>query len=124
MLTEDLREFLVPQIGTALLTTIIGLVARQFIVTSDPVHEAQAGILQAATDELKENISAYRLAQQNLLQLIDDFTITRSELIEEEQRASKEHLALLTESSSALGKLGRQYPPGVRLILRDKLLVK
>ncbi len=116
---SDVAGFLVPQISAALLTTIAGLIMRQFIITSDPGHDEQEKLFQAATEELKENISSYRLAQQKLLDLVDEFVETRSTLIEEEQKASRQHIQLLSESTDALVKVGKQYPPKVLKLIES-----
>jgi hypothetical protein len=107
-------SFLVPQIGTALSTTIVGLVLRHVILSFDPASEQQEHILRAATDELKENVSAYKKAQQKLLDLIETFVKHHNEILEAEQKASKDHLNFLSESSDALNKISKTYPQNTK----------
>lgn len=118
--------FLVSQIGSKLLTTILGLIARQYLISSDPVTDHHNRIFQQATEELKENVAAYRIAQEKLINLIDNFTSKQEEVMLHVHDASVEHLSALTESTNALTKLSRQYPPKIKNLLSglDEVVVK
>jgi hypothetical protein len=108
---------LIPQIGTALSTTIVGLIMRHIIISYDPAVEEGEKLWRMATEELKENSNTYRVAQEKLIDLINEFSKTRKELIEQEQEASKEHVALLSESIATFSELGKNSLPKVREIL-------
>ena len=110
---------LIPQIGTALSTTIVGLIMRHIIISYDPAYSENEKLWRMATEELKENVNTYRVAQEKLIELIDDFCKTRKKLLEDEQEASKTHVSLLSESTAAISKIGKQYPPKVEKIIKS-----
>lgn len=106
----DFISFLVPQTGTALSTTIIGLVCRYFLLSYDPTQESQENIWRQATEELKENASAYKEAQKRLLMLVEDFVTTHREVLSHEQEASKQHLNFLNETTNSLKVISSELP--------------
>ncbi len=59
-LSESFTTIIVPQIGTALLTTVLGLLARHIIVSRSPSNDENENIWKSATEELKENAGSYR----------------------------------------------------------------
>ncbi len=107
----------IPQIGAAMLTTIVGLFMRHFLTSGSAEVSEQEKIFKAATDDLKENVIAYKMAQVKLINLIDEFVASHQQMMEQIGIASKEHLNLLSESSDALAKLGRQYPSKINKML-------
>lgn len=119
-------SIVVPQIGAAMLTTIAGLVMRHILTTGSIEVSEQEKIFKTATDELQENVNAYKMAQVKLIKLVEEFVSSHQKMMEQLSIASKQHLDLLSESSDALAKLGRQYPTKVQRLLTvfDEILVK
>jgi hypothetical protein len=112
-------DIIVPQIGMALSTTICGLVGRHIIISFDPATERQESVLRCVTEELKENASAYKMAQNKLLDLINAFLADHKDLLKAEQDASKEHIKFLSESTDALKKISENYPKAANNIIDD-----
>ena len=106
----ELFTFLVPQIGAALSTTIVGLIGRYLIVSFDPAEEEQQELWRMATVELKENASAYQKSQRKLVDLIEDFVASHNEILEMEEEASRRHITVLSETSATLEKVSSDYP--------------
>lgn len=108
---------IVPQIGSALLTSVFGLIGRFVIIHNDRGSADQEEIWRNATNELKENSKAYRNAQKKLTELIDHFVETREKLLAEEQKASKDHITSISKSSNALAVISKDYPPVIKDLL-------
>lgn len=97
-----LNASVIPDIGTALLSTVLGLVGRQLMLTSDPSEERQEEILNRVTNELRSAISSYRGTQRRMLEVLEGFHTTHTSFLEEEVRTTKVHVTTLAEASKAL----------------------
>jgi hypothetical protein len=111
----DFFSFLVPQIGAALSTSIFGLIGRYMIISFDPIEEEQQELWRIATDELKKNSASYQKSQRQLIQLVEEFVSAHNEILEQEEKASRRHIAVLSETSATLEKISNEYPFAVKI---------
>jgi biopolymer transport protein ExbB/TolQ len=108
--SSDLMNQIIQQIGTALLTTICGLIGRLLLISQDRVENEKNNLWNDTTTELKENAWAYQNSQRNLLSLVEDFTTFHRQILDSEEKVSKKHIAVLSETTATLEKLSKDYP--------------
>ena len=72
-------DLLLGQVGAAVMTTAVGLVSRQILITTDPAEEQQQ-VFQSLAGELRRNASEFDSAQRKLVSLIQEFVGAREEL--------------------------------------------
>lgn len=105
---------LIPPIGAALSTTIFGLIGRHLIISFDPLEEEQQELWKSTASELKENAASYQQAQKRMIGLVDDFVKAHQEILEHEQLVSRKHIIALTETSTVLDKISKDYPERIK----------
>jgi hypothetical protein len=115
--TGQILNQLIHQIGTALLTTICGLIGRFFIISQNGVENEKNKLWNDTTTELKENAWAYQNSQRNLLNLVEDFTTFHQQILDTEEKSSKKHIAVLSETTATLERLSKDYPEKVETFL-------
>ena len=108
---------LTQNIGTALITTICGLIGRLLLVSQDRVEVEKNKLWNDTTSELKENAWAYQNSQKNLLNLVEDFTVFHQQILDTEEKASKKHIAMLSETTATLERLSKDYPEKIESFL-------
>lgn len=112
-------SFLSRQIGSALTTTIVGLLFRQALITFDPGEDQRVAIFQSLMEELRENASAYKQTQRELIKVLKDFVNTREELYQKEEQMSSKYLSLMSRNYEGISQLLQKYPPQLNSLFKN-----
>ncbi len=97
----DIR-FLIGGVGTAVLTTVVGLVFRQ--AGASYLVDESSDDFQGVLKEIKDNAVVFGLAQRNFVQMLNEHTVRHSELLSQERRAVEQYTTSLTDSRDRLTK--------------------
>ncbi len=111
------KEFMVREVGAAILTTICGLFMRQLLLSRDPTEEAQDRVFQGLADEIRKDTLEFHQAQKLFVGLVKEFVQTREEMFAREEKAFSQYIEGLQEGATILGKIQRQYPKRVENLL-------
>ena len=103
-------DLLLGQVGAAIMTTAVGLVSRQILITTDPAEEQQQQVFQSLAGELRRNASEFDSAQRKLVSLIQEFVGAREELFSREELAFEKFLGGLERGSQILTEVETTYP--------------
>ena len=101
---------LLGRVGAAIMTTAVGLVSRQILITTDPAEEQQQQVFQSLAGELRRNASEFDSAQRKLVSLIQEFVGAREELFSREELAFQKFLGGLERGSQILTEVETTYP--------------
>jgi len=91
------------QLGTALVTTIVGLPFRQLLFAYSPVQEDQDIFFRSLEEELRRSATQFKRSQAELVELVTQFLETRELLFSEEEKAARRYIANLQKASDVLG---------------------
>ena len=103
-------DVLMGQVGAAIMTTAVGLVSRQVLVTTDPAEQHQQQVFQSLAGDLRRNASEFDSAQRKLVSLIQEFVGAREELFSREELAFQKFLGGLERGSQILTEVETTYP--------------
>lgn len=104
------HDLFLGQVGAALTTTAVGLLARQVLITHDVQEEDQHQVFQSIASQLRKNTRDFDSAQRQLVSLIQEFVATREELFSQEEQAFERFLAGLESGSQILTEIETTYP--------------
>lgn len=104
------RNIMVGQIGAAIMTTAVGLVCRQVLITTDPAHDQREKVFRSLAGDLRRNATDFEMAQKRLVSLITEFVSTREELFEKEEQAFRKFMDGLERGSQILTEIETTYP--------------
>ncbi len=111
---EDQQGNLVPAVGGAILVTIVGLVARHLLLSLDASDATRDEAFQTVMDAVRKNAADFQLAQQQLVQMVKEFTLSRETLFESERTAHARFVASVTDSTARLADLHKTWPDRIR----------
>ena len=103
-------NMLLGQVGAAILTTVVGLVARQILISTDSAEEQQQQVFQSLAGELRRNATEFDSAQRKLVSLIQEFVGAREELFSREELAFQKFLGGLERGSQILTEVETTFP--------------
>ena len=112
------QDLFLGQIGAAIATTAVGLIARQVLFTHDAVEEDQDRIFRSLASELRRNAKDFDLAQRQLVSLLKEFVATREQLFSLEEQAHQRFLSGLESGSQILTEIETKYPNRLRSALQ------
>ena len=102
--------FLVRQLGSALLTTIVGLAVRQSLFAYAPAQQEEDKFFRTIEEELRRSASQFRKTQDDFVQLLQEFIATREVLFSEEEKASRRYVENLTRAITVFDQVYDGYP--------------
>lgn len=103
-------DFVVRQLGSALLTTIVGLPFRQLLFAYAPGQQEQDIFYRTLEEELRTSATQFKKSQTELVTMLQDFIATRGTLFSEEEKASKSYLSSLTRAIGIFDQAFDNYP--------------
>lgn len=103
-------SYLIRQLGSALLTTLVGLPFRQFLFAYAPAQQEQDEFFRTLEEELRRSASQFRKSQTELVQLVQEFVATRESLFSEEEKASKRYVDNLTRAITIFDQAYDGFP--------------
>jgi len=106
---------LLPQIGTALFTTITGLLCRHCILSLDPNEENEQSSYVNMLELLKAGTNKFDAYQSKLIQLIESFINTHKKLLNEEKIAVTQHIEMISKSIEIFSDVEKSYPDRIKL---------
>lgn len=101
---------LVSAVGEAILATVVGLVVRHLLFSLDASDSSRDEAFQTVMDSVRKNASDFQTAQQQLVQLVREFTTSRETLFDAERAAHVRFVASVTDTTARLGDLERAWP--------------
>ena len=104
---------LVRNMGAAILTSIVGLLIRYILVVGNPIEQRTEELILALQEEMRANVAHFKSAQQQLLQLIDDFTGAQEHLLGEQAHATSQYVATLEKSTTVLSDIQQKLVPEI-----------
>ena len=111
------QDLFLGQVGAAVATTAVGLLARQFLITHDVQEEEQHQVFRSIANQLRKNARDFDSAQRQLVSLIQEFVATREELFSKEEQAFEKFLSGLESGSQILTEIETTYPKRLRSAL-------
>lgn len=107
-------ESFVVEIGAAILTTIVGLFFRQFLLSTDPLEAAQDKALQSFADRLRKQSGALLQAQADFAALASEFAKAHEHIWHDEEAAYKKYITGLQKGAETLSIVAQEYPAKLR----------
>ena len=104
------EDLFLGQVGAAVATTAVGLLARQILITHDVDEEEQHQVFRSIAGQLRKNARDFEMAQRQLVFLIQDFVAAREELFSKEEQAFEKFLSGLESGSQVLTEIETTYP--------------
>lgn len=101
---------MLPSIAEALLTTVLGLSVRQALYSLDPGEATRDSAFQALVASIRQNASDFHSAQQQLVALIREFSLSREQMFAAEQSAHSKYVQSLSTAASQLTSLEQSWP--------------
>ncbi len=102
--------FVIGQIGAAIVSTVVGLLGRQVLVTGDPLEADQDEVYRDLTKTLRENAIELDQAQKQLIDVVKDFVTQREVLFQDEERAFQRFVTGLEKGEQLLTNLEITFP--------------
>ena len=106
-------------LGTALLTTIVGLPFRQLLFAYSPGQADQDTFFRTLEEELRRSAAQFRKSQTELIELLQEFIATRQALFAEEERAAKRYVGSIEKAASIFDQAFDKYPAMISTALAD-----
>jgi hypothetical protein len=103
-------DYIVRQLGTALLPTIVGLPLRQLLFAHGPSQADQDLFFRTLEDELRRGASEFRRSQAELVQLVQQFVEMRKGLFSEEEKAARDYVHTLERAIGMFQESLANYP--------------
>jgi methyl-accepting chemotaxis protein len=103
-------DLITRQLGSALLTTIIGLPIRQALMALGRTQADQDLFFRTLEDELRQSATEFRKAQTELAQIIRELSESRRVLLTDERKAVSRYVASLRKATEFLDGTVGQYP--------------
>jgi methyl-accepting chemotaxis protein len=110
-------QFLIREVGTAVLTTVAGLFMRQLLLSRDPGEEAQDQLFRSIADEVRKDTVEFHDAQKLFVKLVREFVQAREDLFAREETASAEYVQNLQDGAALLGEIQKTYPKRIEGLL-------
>lgn len=98
------------QLGSALLTTMVGLPIRQALLALSRSQADQDIFFRTLEEELRQGATEFRKAQSEFVDLIRELSTIRRELFVEEKKALTKYVGTLRNATEFLGGTVDQYP--------------
>ena len=102
-------EYLLNAVGSAISTTLVGLVFRSILHLRDQEDLVQKQIFAELQEDIKRSATGYKRAQQKLIEVIESFVNTREELLERDKQATLKYLIAMEDFLEQLRTLQAEY---------------
>lgn len=102
-------KYILKQIGSAITTTIVGLLFRQSLFTIDPIEDKKVATFQAIVNEIRENAVIYKETQSNFVNVLNKFVDTREKILKDERDLSVQYIKLIKKNYDNVSKLSKKY---------------
>ncbi|GEM_PF-4672396 len=87
--------FVIRELGSSLLTTVVGLPFRQWLFAYDPAQQDQDAFYRTLEEELRRSAGEFKKSQIELVGLVEQFVEVRKTLFEQEQTAAEQYVSNL-----------------------------
>lgn len=108
--SETQIDFVVHELGAALLSTIVGIGFRQALFAFSPQIADQDLFFRTLEEELRRSATEFRKSQTELASLLAQFVELRKTLFEDEERAAKKYVRNLERAIALFDDQISQYP--------------
>jgi hypothetical protein len=112
MMPLDEKRIL-PQMGAALIPTVVGLALRQLLFAYDIAQREQDAFYRSLEEELRQSATEFKKAQQRLVAVITEFVDTRTTLFGQEEIASQKYVAALGKATGIFVETADAYPTAI-----------
>jgi hypothetical protein len=108
---SDLQlQYVIRQLGSALIPTIVGLPFRQLLFAYSASQADQDLFFRTLEDELRRSATEFRRSQTELVQLVQEFVEMRRGLFSEEEKASRRYVHNLEKAIALFDTTLSDYP--------------
>lgn len=114
---EHQTDYILHQLGVALLTTVVGLPFRQLLFAYAPAQQDQDRFYRTLEEELRQSASQFRKAQTQFVELLQEFILTRESLFVQEENASRRYVSSLEKAITVFDESFQTYPTQIATAL-------
>jgi len=111
-------KILFTNLSIALITTIVGLVIRQIIHGSTTVPGSELESMRTLREHLQESLEDYNEAQSRILNLLEDYSINKNEILKNEKRISDKYLKALERATDIFAQLDQDFSGRIQSFLK------
>jgi hypothetical protein len=108
--TDSQLEYVVRQLGAALLPTIFGLTFRQLLFAYSPAQADQDIFFRTLEEELRRSATEFKRSQAELVELVKEFIEMRRGLFSEEEKAARKYVHNLEKAIALFDGSFSNYP--------------
>lgn len=107
------------QLGSALLSTIVGLPFRQLLFAYAPAQADQDEFFRTLEEELRRSATQFKKSQAELVDLLQEFIASRELLFSEEEKASKRFVQNMEKTAKVFDHAFENYPTVISTALTE-----
>lgn len=108
--TDAQLQYVIRQLGAALLPTIVGLPFRQLLFAYSASQADQDMFFRTLEDELRRSAAEFRRSQVEMVQLLQEFSEMRRGLFSEEEKAARRYVRSLEKAIALFDTSLSDYP--------------
>lgn len=106
-------------LSIALITTVVGLMARQALFSFSSIPEGQREILRSLREELEENINKYNEAQSKILNLLEDYSKSKENILKDEKIISEKYISSLNRITLKFSELEKNFSEKIESLIKS-----
>jgi len=115
----DSPDLLIGTIGSAILTTVAGLVVRAFFHLRDREELHEREVIETMHEQIRQTVAGFHSAHLQLVGLVSTFVESRSSLLDREKTISEAYVERLNQLLTRVTLLEGQFADDIAEILAD-----